>query len=56
MANDDLCPQCGEPLEFDEVDIGVGVLRGNPRCFDCQWVEDDSDWIRGDNDDRENEV
>jgi ribosomal protein S27AE len=31
------CPECGEPLEFDEVDIGVGVQRGNPRCPNCGW-------------------
>lgn len=32
------CPQCGAELEFDEVDIGVGVQRGNYRCPECHWV------------------
>jgi hypothetical protein len=36
----DLCPRCGEPLEFDEVDVGVGVIRGNPGCPACHWVSD----------------
>ena len=34
---EDPCPSCGEPLEFDEVDIGVGVQRGNPHCRSCGW-------------------
>lgn len=33
----DVCPNCGDDLEFDEVDIGVGVERGNPRCLSCGW-------------------
>jgi hypothetical protein len=36
----DACPKCGEPLEFDEVDIGVGTVRGNPGCPACHWVPD----------------
>jgi len=32
------CPNCGTPLEYDEVDIGVGTLRGNPGCPECHWV------------------
>jgi uncharacterized Zn finger protein (UPF0148 family) len=35
---DELCPDCGEPLEFDEVDIGVGVQRGNYNCPNCGWA------------------
>lgn len=34
----DPCPNCGEQLEYDEVDIGVGVLRGNPGCPNCHWT------------------
>jgi hypothetical protein len=32
------CPDCGEDLEFDEVDIGVGSQRGNYRCLHCRWT------------------
>lgn len=34
----DRCPRCGEPLEYDEVDIGVGTLRGQPGCPSCHWT------------------
>lgn len=34
---DDRCPRCGEPLEYDEVDVGVGTVRGNPGCPSCHW-------------------
>jgi transcription elongation factor Elf1 len=38
MAGDlDNCPSCGAQLTFDEVDIGVGVLKGNARCEECGW-------------------
>lgn len=41
MTSDaDICPHCGENLEFDEVDIGVGTLRGNPGCPNCHWTPD----------------
>jgi transcription elongation factor Elf1 len=33
----DSCPECGELLDFDEVDIGVGVQRGNYHCLNCGW-------------------
>lgn len=33
----DKCPECGARLECDEVDIGVGVLKGPPHCDDCLW-------------------
>ena len=32
------CPKCGEELNFDEVDIGVGVMQGNWRCDNCGWT------------------
>jgi ribosomal protein S27AE len=35
------CPECGEILQYDEVDIGVGVLRGNTSCPGCGWCPDD---------------
>jgi DNA-directed RNA polymerase subunit RPC12/RpoP len=35
------CPDCGSLLEFDEVDLGVGFVRGNPRCPDCGWKPPD---------------
>lgn len=34
----DVCPRCGEVLEYDEADVGVGVIRGNERCAACFWV------------------
>lgn len=34
----DKCPRCGEALDFEEVDIGVGTLRGNPGCPACFWT------------------
>ena len=38
----DYCPRCGEPLLWDEVDIGVGVQRGPAWCQnpDCDYSED----------------
>lgn len=33
----ELCPECRKPLDFDEVDIGVGVQRGNYNCPFCYW-------------------
>lgn len=38
IDNSDKCPECGSDLEFDEVDIGVGVLRGNAGCPECHWA------------------
>lgn len=37
----DLCPRCGETLECDEVDVGVGIIRGNWGCPACHWVPAD---------------
>ena len=28
-------PVCGSELNYDEVDVGVGIIRGNFRCDDC---------------------
>jgi len=35
------CPSCDEELDCDEVDIGVGTMKGNYRCPnpDCGWAE-----------------
>lgn len=35
------CPKCGSDLWFDEVDIGVGILKGNFSCQECGWVQED---------------
>jgi len=35
------CPKCEEELDCDEVDIGVGTMRGNYRCPACGWGESD---------------
>ncbi len=42
---DDICPECGGPLDYDEVDIGVGVQRGNYGCPECGWVPKSLDEI-----------
>lgn len=47
---EDLCPECGADLEYDEVDIGVGIMRGNPGCRDCGWVPPKIDDIFNNND------
>ncbi len=33
------CPICDKELSFDEVDIGVGIQKGNYHCNYCGWVE-----------------
>ncbi len=40
-----LCPVCGSELDYDEVDIGVGIQTGNYRCEICGWypARDDED-------------
>ena len=35
---DQTCPECSEELSFDEVDIGLGTLKGNWRCDFCGWT------------------
>ena len=43
--NDEKCPRCGySPLDCDEADVGVGVIRGNYGCPNCHWTEADG-WI-----------
>lgn len=34
----ELCPDCGEPLEHEEVDIGVGVQEFDHHCPNCGWA------------------
>lgn len=36
------CPACGEDLEWDEVDVGVGVITSPAWCCnpDCGYSED----------------
>ena len=36
-----VCPECSAPLDYDEVDIGVGVQQGNFRCEHCGWYPPD---------------
>jgi hypothetical protein len=38
MGESERCPNCGGELEYDEVDIGVGTLQGNPGCPSCHWT------------------
>lgn len=36
----DPCPCCGEELSYDEVDVGVGTMRGSAFCPSCYWSAD----------------
>lgn len=39
----DKCPRCGiGEIECDEVDVGVGVIKGNCGCQNCYWTPDES--------------
>lgn len=31
------CPECNEPAECIQVDIGIGVEYGPPYCANCGW-------------------
>ena len=35
MPSEPHCPDCGCEMEYDEVDIGVGVMRGPAACRNC---------------------
>ena len=41
------CPICGEVLDYDTVDIGVGLQIGNYRCSVCYWTPDQDDVVYG---------
>jgi transcription elongation factor Elf1 len=41
MDTEDKCPKCGEEIIYDEVEIGVGLYRGNARCNNCGWTLDE---------------
>jgi len=44
MTDDEMCcPICNKPLNYDEVDIGVGTQTGNYRCDCCGWCPDKDD-------------
>jgi hypothetical protein len=34
------CPNCGEDLEWDEVDVGVGMVTSPAWCTGCDYSED----------------
>ena len=36
------CPKCNEECECDEVDVGVGIIYGPPRCPNCDWSASDT--------------
>jgi hypothetical protein len=40
-VNSETCPRCGEALEWDEADVGIGVIRGPAGCPACHWIEAD---------------
>lgn len=33
------CPQCGDACLRDEVDVGVGIIKGPWGCPRCAWSE-----------------
>lgn len=35
------CPKCDNELSYDEVDIGVGLMKGNYHCDVCGWTDQD---------------
>lgn len=35
------CPECGEAVDRDEVDIGVGTMYGPPSCPGCGWAPEE---------------
>jgi uncharacterized protein (UPF0212 family) len=35
------CPKCDEECDVDEVDVGVGIIYGPPKCPNCGWSADD---------------
>lgn len=41
------CPTCDSELNYDEVDIGVGVQTGNYRCDNCGWTPEQEDAYLG---------
>jgi len=41
------CPICGSDLNYDEVDIGVGIQTGNYRCDCCGWTPDSDEPVTG---------
>ena len=46
MTEEMKCPKCNEELNFDEVDIGVGIQKGNYHCDVCGWrAEEECDYI-----------
>ncbi len=37
MTDEMRCPICNEILNYEEVDIGVGIQTGDYRCDHCGW-------------------
>ena len=35
------CPKCDTELTYDEVDIGVGTIKGNFYCPGCGWTPEE---------------
>lgn len=55
VSKEPRCPDCGELCTYDEVDIGVGIQRGNVRCDSCGWMpeQDTDDYLEPVEDDYE---
>ena len=37
----EICPICGYPTTWEEVDIGVGIQYSPAWCDNCGWREED---------------
>ena len=48
MSESNLCPECGESCDRDEVDVGVGIIYGPWGCYSCGWSEYDREQAEAD--------
>lgn len=36
----EICPKCGGPTSWTEVDIGVGTMHSPAWCNNCGWTQE----------------